>query len=92
MQLTLSVLDGRYLAAKSITIFPNIYVMQSSIVAPIRVCFIFISIFIDGNQKLLGENKRTNRTPEVERPVYTTVDHSHFWKQNVKLMEENLRR
>ena len=62
MQLTLSVLDGRYLAAKSITIFLNIFVMQSSIVAPIRVCF----IFIDGNQKLLGENKRTNRTPEVE--------------------------
>ena len=33
---------------------------------------------IGENRKLLGDNKRTTPTPEVERPVYTTVEGANF--------------
>ena len=32
---------------------------------------------ISENRKLLGDNKRTTPTPEVERPAHTTVSNSH---------------
>ena len=66
MQLTLRTLDGRRLAAKLMTFF-FIYFCNAEFDRSAHTG-------IGENWKLLGDNKRTTPTPEVERPVYTTVD------------------
>ena len=65
MQLTLRSLDGRHLAAKSIIIFVYIFCNAEFDRSA--------HTGIGENRKLLGNNKRTTPTREVERPVYTTV-------------------
>ena len=66
IQLILSTLDGCRLAAKSITIF-YIYFCNAEFDWSAHTG-------IGENWKLLGDNKRTTPTPEIERPVYMTVD------------------
>ena len=65
MQLTLRALDGRRIAEKSITIF-FIYFCNAEFDQSAHTG-------IGENRKLLGDNKMTTPTSEVERPVYTTV-------------------